>query len=152
MFTITEAINVGGFSIETDVSAAGFQVVRVPAAGRYRACADVPFTQTTAGNNNARIEGHTRLAEVEDATTITADSSRGNGYARAINNGLLDSSAAICTVLDLDLGDDVAVQFQAEIEAGTMSIDGGAVSLVLVGGLTGAAGATARPAGRTGGR
>ena len=145
VFTITETINVGGFSVETDVSAAGFQVVRVPSAGRYRACADVAFTQTTAGNNNSRIEGHTRFAEVEDATTITADASHGNGYARAINNGLLDSAAVICTVLDLDLGDDVAVQFLAEIEAGTMGIDGGNVSLVLVGGLTGAAGATGPP-------
>ena len=149
VFTITETVNVGGFSIETDVSAAGSQVVRVPVAGRYRACADVPFRQTTAGNNNARIGGHTRLAEVEDATTITADASHGTGYARAINDGLLDSAAAICTVLDLDLGDDVAVQFQAEAEAGTMSIDGGAVSLVLVGGLTGATGAVG-PAGLDG--
>ena len=150
VFTITEAVNVGGFSIETDVSVAGSQVVRVPVAGRYRSCADVAFTQTTASNNNARIGGHTRLAEVEDATTITADGSHGTGYARSINNGLVDSSAAVCTVLDLELGDDVAVQFQAEVEAGTMSIDGGSVSLVLVGGLTGATGSTG-PAGVDGG-
>ena len=128
---------------ENHDESAGFAVnssnrIVVEDAGRYLACAEVPFQQSSTTEANGRITGLVRFASrASGGSAATAEPEIGSSYARGINGAQLQAVARVCSLMDLAEDDEVEVQFQADIQTGTMAIGSGAVFLALQGGIQG---------------
>ena len=136
LFFVTEDINQSGFAVNTS---GGISVIAVPESGRYQVHADVPMSQVSDSSGNARILGTIRFARTRGGVLTVLDPT-GDAYIRGQYSGFDTGVAVLHAVLDLEVNDEIEVQIFASIQAGSLDVDGGHISLVKIGGIQGAAG------------